>query len=140
VAFDAGRDEWRTFRVDRIASAEPAGGRFAPREPPNAAAFVAAGVTTAPYRYQARVLVGAAASALASLVPPTVGVLTPVSDDSCMLATGSDSLDALAFHLTALGAEFSVLEPPELIDHLSSMAARMLRACANPEGTAPGPG
>ena len=110
------------------------------REAPDAAAFVVAAVTSAPYRYRARVLVNATPAELARLIPPTVGTVEPASGDHCLLSTVSDSLDALAVHLVALGAEFRVLEPPELIERLQVLADRMRRACANPGGTAPDPG
>jgi predicted DNA-binding transcriptional regulator YafY len=128
VAFDSGADDWRTFRVDRISRAEASRGRFAPRKAPDAAAFVAAQVSTAPYRYRARVLVRASASALAELVAPTVGVIEDLGKGECVLSTGSDSLDALAFHLAALGAEFEVQEPPELVEHMRLLADRLARA------------
>jgi predicted DNA-binding transcriptional regulator YafY len=130
MAFDVGKQDWRSFRVDRITSAETAGGRFVPRDPPDAAAFVAASVTSAPYRYQARVVVHATPAELARLIPPTVGTVEPASGGRCLLSTGSDSLDALAVHLVALGAEFSVLEPPELIERLQVLADRIHRVAS----------
>jgi predicted DNA-binding transcriptional regulator YafY len=51
VARDIDRDDWRTFRADRIEGPQPTGIRFVPADPPDAAAFVARAVTTAPYRY-----------------------------------------------------------------------------------------
>lgn len=46
VAWDCEREDWRTFRVDRIERAAPDGTRFAERPPPSddAAAFVAASI------------------------------------------------------------------------------------------------
>lgn len=127
VAFDAGRDDWRTFRVDRISELEVTG-RFAPRNPPNPASFVGTAITTAPYRYQAQVLLHAPAGALAGQVAPTTGVLTAAGGDRCVLSTGSDSLNAMTYHLLALGVEFTVLEPAELIEHLRDVAGRLARA------------
>jgi len=132
VALDTERDDWRTFRADRIGEPRLTGVRFVPRDPPDAAAFVARAVTTAPYRYQARVLVHAPAATVAALVPPTVGVLESAGSDSCILTSGSDSLDALAFHVAMLDAEFTVLEPPELTGRLRSLAARMNAGAARP--------
>jgi predicted DNA-binding transcriptional regulator YafY len=131
MAFDAGRDDWRTFRVDRISRPEVTG-RFAPRDPPDPASFVRAAITTAPYRYQAKVLLHAPAHALAGQVAPTTGALTPVDDDRCVLATGSDSLSAITYHLLALGVEFTVLEPAELIEHMRGVAGRLARATGWP--------
>ena len=127
MAFDADRDDWRTFRVDRISEPEVTG-RFAPRDPPDPASFVGAAITTAPYRYQAKVLLHGSAEALAGQIAPTTGVLTPVGDGRCLLSTGSDSLNLMTYHLLALGVEFTVLEPAELIEHLRAVADRLNRA------------
>src|SRR3954453_19128123 len=63
VAWDRGRDAWRTFRVDRIAKPAAAGARFAPRRLPggDVAAFVSQSLRNAPYRYEARVTLKAPA-------------------------------------------------------------------------------
>ena len=135
VAWDIDRDEWRTFRVDRMAPPVATGGRFVPRDPPDAAAFVGHAVTTAPYRYRARVRLAAPASQIAAAVPPTVGVVEALDERTCVLTVGAHSLDLIAVHLAALGAEFTVLEPPELAAHLRTLAGRLARA-ADP-GTRP---
>src|SRR6266516_1996404 len=104
MALDLERDGWRTFRVERIIGSPQAAGRFVPRDTPDPAAFVAAAVTSAPYRYQARVLVRAPARVVAEEFSRTSGIVSDAGADSCLLTTGSDSLGALTFHLTALGA------------------------------------
>jgi predicted DNA-binding transcriptional regulator YafY len=128
VARDIGRAEWRTFRADRIGDPRPTGARFVPRDPPDAAAFVARAVTTAPYRYRARILVHAPATVVAEQVPPSAGVLDAAGPDSCVLTSGSDSLDAIAFHVVMMGLRFTVLEPPELIEHMRLLAGRLAEA------------
>ncbi len=128
LARDIDRDDWRTFRVDRIGSLGTPGPRFTPREAPDAAAFVAHAITTAPYRYRARVLLQAPASVIAERVPPTVATVEPVDEATCTLTTGADSLDAIAFHLAMLGTDFTVLEPPELLAHVRTLADRLYRA------------
>ncbi len=128
VARDVDRDAWRTFRLDRVQAPAMTGVRFVPHDPPDAAAFVANAVTTAPYRYRARVLLHASPAVIGAQLPPTVGIIEAKSDTSCLLTTGSDSLDGLAFHLGHLGCDFTVLDPPELISHLRTLADRMLRS------------
>jgi len=128
VARDMDRREWRTFRVDRIEAPGLAGVRFVPADPPDAAAFVARAVTTAPYRYQARILVHASADVVAEHVPPTVGVLAPAGPAACLLTIGSDSLDALALHAAMLDLDFTVLAPPELTARLATLAGRLSTA------------
>jgi len=125
MAFDVERGDWRTFRVDRIIASAEAGSRFVPREPPDPAAFVARAVTSAPYRYQARVLVHAPAQVVAEEFSRTSGVVTDAGAGACLLTTGSDSLGALTFHLAALGVDFTVLEPQELIDFVARTAERL---------------
>src|SRR3954471_13160595 len=57
VAWDRGRDDWRVFRIDRLAKPVATGIRFAPRTLPgkDAAAFVEQSITGRPNRYEARV-------------------------------------------------------------------------------------
>jgi predicted DNA-binding transcriptional regulator YafY len=128
VARDLDRDDWRTFRVDRIDAPQVTGVRFIPRDPPDAASFVAAGVTAAQYRFRARVLMHAPAQVIAEQVAPTSGVIEPVDADTCLLTTGADALDSIAFHLAWLGVDFTVLGPPELIEHVRALAGRLRRA------------
>jgi predicted DNA-binding transcriptional regulator YafY len=138
LARDTARDDWRTFRVDRIGQARPAGPRFVPREAPDAAAFVARSVTTAPYRYQVRALVHAPLAEVAEQITPRTGMLEPAGEDRCVLTTGSDSLQGIACHLAAMGPEFTIIEPPELIAVVRELAGRLdrsaLRAGPNREG------
>ncbi|GAA4427083.1 YafY family protein [Georgenia halophila] len=55
VAWDVGRDDWRTFRVDRLSGLQPTGVRVAPRELPaeDAAEFVLAAHSPTSSNYQA---------------------------------------------------------------------------------------
>ena len=57
VAWDRGREDWRTFRVDRLTRPAATGVRFTPRRLPakDAAAFVRASIIGAPNRFEARV-------------------------------------------------------------------------------------
>ncbi len=128
VARDRDRDDWRSFRADRITGPQPTGARFTPADPPDAAAFVAESVTSAPYRYRARIRVHAPAEAVAERFPPTTGVVEAVDAHHCLLVTGADSLTLIALHVVLLGHDFTVLEPPELIDELAALAARLTAA------------
>ena len=125
VARDNDRDDWRTFRADRIDDPRPTGIRFTPRDPPDAAAFVAESVTAAPYRFRTRVQVHAPAHVVAESVPPTTGIVEAVGPDSCLLITGADSLALIVVHLARLGHHFTVLEPPELVEELGMLANRL---------------
>ncbi|WP_055590001.1 helix-turn-helix transcriptional regulator [Peterkaempfera griseoplana] len=137
VAWDTDRDDWRTFRVDRVEPRLPTGPRFAPREPPegDVAAYVARNASAAAWRYRARVTVHAPAEVVAELVNPAVGVVEPVDGTSCILDTGADSVEALGVHLGLLGHDFDVSGPPELLAHLAELARRYARSTpSGPDG------
>jgi hypothetical protein len=108
----------------------PAGPRFPPRDPPEggAAAFAQRGISTGAYTYRARVRLNAPAAEVAEWVTPTTGTIEPLDEQSCILETGANSLDALGVWMGAFGVEFAVLEPPELVEHLHVLAARFTRA------------
>jgi predicted DNA-binding transcriptional regulator YafY len=130
VAWDVDRQDWRTFRVDRIAPRVPTGPRFAPREGPagGAAAYVARGVSAAAWRHWSRVLVHAPAEVVTDRINPAVGVVEAVDEHTCILSTGADSLTTLAVYLGMLDLDFEVAEPPELVSHLRELTARYARS------------
>jgi predicted DNA-binding transcriptional regulator YafY len=99
--------------------------RFKPREHPDPVDYVRRSVTSAPYRYLARVRVHAPAAQLRSMVPPQVGQVEDDGDGWCVFVLGGDSLDWIAAHLARLGFEARVLEPPELRDALVRLASRL---------------
>lgn len=129
VAFDVDRDAWRTLRVDRVAEPQPTGQRITDRQAPDAAELVSRSVSTAPYRHRARVRLDAPVDVVADRVPPTVAELTS-DGDTTILSTGADDLTVIALHVAALGIEFTVLAPPELVDIVRGMADRLSRAAA----------
>ena len=133
LAMDVDRRAWRTFRVDRVGEARRTGHRFVPDpDPPDAATTVSESITTAPYRHHAVVAFPSTSKAeLARRIPPTVGAIRSAGRGAgagCVLTTGADDLESLAGHLVALGFDFEVREPPELVAHLRTVAARLRRA------------
>ncbi|WP_034591053.1 helix-turn-helix transcriptional regulator [Hamadaea tsunoensis] len=125
VARDLDRDDWRTFRADRISGPRGTGVRFTPVDPPDAAAYVADSITSGPYRHQATIQVYAPAAAVAAKVPPTVAVVEDVDGRSCLLRIGADSLGLIALHMALLGPAFRVLGPPELVAEMTLLADRL---------------
>ncbi len=138
-AWDIQKPDWRTFRVDRLSMRVPIGPRFSPRPLPaeDLANYLAMGMTTNPYRYQAVLTMHGSIKEVADEVPPTIGVVEPIDEDTCTLRIGSDSLDQLAVWVAAFGFEFDIREPPELVERLRTLTARLQRA-AWPSG-APNP-
>jgi predicted DNA-binding transcriptional regulator YafY len=131
VAWDVTRDDWRTFRVDRVDGAVTTAERFLPRSPPedgDLRAYVSRSVALAPYGVQARIVVHAPLELAIERIPPSAGVLEALDDARCVLLTGAHSLDALAFWMAMTGLDFEVEHPPELVDHLRDLHARLGRA------------
>jgi predicted DNA-binding transcriptional regulator YafY len=130
VAWDCDREDWRTFRVDRLERPAPAGARFTPRALPGGdpAAYVAANLAGAATRHQARVTLYAPAAQVAARASYLGGSVEPLDAGSCELRASDDSLDWLASRIAMLDVEFQVHEPPELAVRLLELAARFTRA------------
>jgi predicted DNA-binding transcriptional regulator YafY len=130
VAWDRNREDWRTFRVDRMAGPAGAGTRFSPRKLPakDPAAYVERSIRGAPNQYEARVTVHAPAEDVLRRVPTHAGRIEPIDDHTCEYRTGDDNLEWLALRIMMLGADFTLEEPPELAEHLRGVAERLRRA------------
>lgn len=130
VAWDVEREDWRTFRADRIEPRTPTGPRFSPREVPggDVAAYVSGRVSGAAWRHHARVTVHAPARAVIERINPAVGTVEAVDSQSCVLVTGADTVQTLAVHLALLDFDFEVTGPEELVLHLRRLADRYARS------------
>jgi predicted DNA-binding transcriptional regulator YafY len=130
VAWDVDRDDWRTFRVDRITPRPPHGPRFAPRTPPaeDLAAYVSRGVSTRAYASHAVIRLHVPLQEAADRVSPSAGTLEAEGERSCLLRTGAASLDVMVIHVMLMGFEFEVLEPVGLIDAIRTARDRLSSA------------
>ncbi len=130
VAWDRGREDWRSFRVDRLTNPGATGVRFEPRRLPtkDAASYVEQSITRAPSRFEAKVTLHASADEITSRIPAHWGRVEPVDTDRCEYRAGDDDLRWLALRIAMLGVDFEVQEPPELVDHVRALASRLARA------------
>jgi predicted DNA-binding transcriptional regulator YafY len=130
LCWDRTAEEWRTFRVDRVASELSVVGRFPLREPPadDVAAYVSRAISSAPYRYQGKILLHVAAEVAAERVSPASGLIEARDAGSCVLHVGGRSLDEFPVYVAQLGFEFEVLEPPELVEQVRVLAGLFGRA------------
>jgi predicted DNA-binding transcriptional regulator YafY len=128
VAYDRDRQDWRSFRVDRISGPEATGQRFRPRELPaeDAPSFVRAGIQSRPQRYAVRVRFDAPAAT----IDADVGQWASVEPDGagCVMTMNTDTLDWPMMVLARLDCEFTVDGPAELVDLLARAAARFARS------------
>ncbi|MFG1754294.1 helix-turn-helix transcriptional regulator [Streptosporangium sandarakinum] len=137
VAWDLDREDWRTFRADRIVPRLPAGPRFAPRELPGGTvtAFVtgrflgadgSGGSGGRPCRGE--VILGLPAAEVSPYVRD--GVVEELGPDRCRLVLGSWSWTGLASAVGRFDADIEVVGPAELKDAFARLARRFAAASA----------
>ncbi|GAA2250854.1 DeoR family transcriptional regulator [Streptomyces ruber] len=134
VAWDLDREDWRTFRADRITPRTPTGPRFTPREVPGGevAAFVAGrfqgtdGPGGRPCRGE--VILGLPAAVVSRYTHD--GVVEELGPDRCRLVLGSWSWTGLAAAVGGFDADIEVVGPPELKEAFARLARRYADAAA----------
>ncbi len=132
VAFDPQRDDWRTFRVDRLKETRSTGHRFKLRDLPSddVAAWVASKIRAVQQQVYGKVLVRLPAADVVARMGPWLqgGGVEPVDDESCLLTLGARTHADLAFWIGVLDADFQVVDPPGLAEAVARMAHRYARA------------
>ena len=137
-ARDRGSESLRTFRADRITSATIG----APAEPPepgfDPVAHVVQMLARLPYAWAIEVQVDAPVEEIAARIPATLAELR-AEGGGTRLEMRADSLAWVAGVLAGMGAEFHVIRPGELRDHLGQLATRLSSAASavRPRGVNP---
>ncbi|QIS03591.1 WYL domain-containing protein [Nocardia brasiliensis] len=133
VAWDVDRQDWRTFRVDRVDDPFVTGMRCAPRALPaaDAAAFVTEQLARSRPVRRVVLRVHAGVAELADTFRVRPDELEPVDAHTCLIRTAADSLEWTALRIAHLDVEFEVLEPPEMRAVLSELSAKLARAAGN---------
>ncbi|GAA1757259.1 helix-turn-helix transcriptional regulator [Nonomuraea bangladeshensis] len=135
LAWDLDRNDWRTFRADRITPKVPTGPRFTPREPPagDVATFIAArfrgsdpATGTADWPCQGEVILHLPAADVAPYLHD--GIVEELGPGRCRLVLGSWSWHGLAAALGRFDADIEVVGPPELRNAFERLARRYARA------------
>lgn len=139
LAWDLDRDDWRTFRIDRMTPRSPTGPRFAPRDVPgdDVATFVAARFrgnadpnTGDRWPCEGTVILHMPASDIAPYLNDGDGTVEPLGPDRCRLAMGAWSWAGLAASIARADADIEVIEPPELAQAFTELARRAADAAA----------
>ncbi|MFN0104128.1 MAG: helix-turn-helix transcriptional regulator [Bryobacteraceae bacterium] len=128
AAWDLDRQDWRTFRVDRIGPRPACGERFAarPAPPGDLAAFVTEGYWRSLETCRARVKLSLPLEEAARRMPG--GIFEAVDEGLCYWELGAASYEKLALHLAWMGAEFTVEGPAELVEAVRRVGERYGRA------------
>jgi predicted DNA-binding transcriptional regulator YafY len=129
VAWDQRRDDWRTFRLDRLREPRLAGGRFRTREIPggDAANFVATSLGSGSRDREATLAIDAAFTELEDVLQWVDYALEKTETESCSVKVRSEDLGRLAMTVAriALTAPVTVIEPAELADTIEQLAAHL---------------
>jgi predicted DNA-binding transcriptional regulator YafY len=142
VAWDLARDDWRIFRVDRLAGVTATGGRAAPRALPaaDAAEFVASKLRNLWPTAPAVVDVDAPADVLRARLGQAPGEVDSLPGGTSRWRVDADRIDWMAIRLLMLDLPFRVQSPPALIDRLRTFGDRARRATTPGTPESPGPG
>lgn len=129
VAWDVRRDDWRTFRLDRLERARLAGGRCGVRELPggDAAAFVAQSIRSMPQPAWALLDVDAPADTVRKALHWSETQIDERDDGSCRVRIEGGNDDALLRVVTWLAAHHAVavVEPPSLATRVDEVVAHL---------------
>ncbi|MGW6309624.1 helix-turn-helix transcriptional regulator [Streptomyces niveus] len=133
VAWDLHREDWRTFRVDRVRPRTPTGPRFEPRALPggNVSAFVTSRFrgndgTTTDWPCRGEVVLHLPAADVAPFAQD--GIVEELGPHHCRLTLGSWSWTGLAAALGRFDTDIEVVGPPELAAAFGDLAARYAHA------------
>jgi predicted DNA-binding transcriptional regulator YafY len=131
VAFDVDRDDWRTFRIDRIRGRVRVGERCRRRMVPGGdpAAYVRQQISTdrasdgeAP---PGRIRLSAPAARMRARVPGRYATIEPDGESACVVTTrGAWSRNFLIW-MAMLDEPMEVLGPPELAEAARALVARL---------------
>ncbi|MFT7837937.1 WYL domain-containing protein [Saccharothrix sp. BKS2] len=128
VAWDLDREDWRTFRADRITPRVPTGPRFTPRDLPGGevATFVTGRFRgsdgSGDWPCRGEVILDLPAAAVSRHTRD--GVVEELGPDRCRLVLGSWSWPGLAAAVGRFDADFEVVGPAELGDACAHLARR----------------
>lgn len=131
LAYDPDRDDWRSFRVDRIhqpvRTYRPNTARELPA--PDAASYIIRSFATATYRYTAHMTVRLSADSIrAGIFGPIPGTLEDHAPDECTVRLSANSAELVTQYvvaIAALGAEFTLDAPAEITNRLHQLAERL---------------
>ena len=131
VAWDQDREDWRTFRVDRVQQVAAVGSQFIPRKfPGDIVAYVSQSIRYTAYTHRVRLKLVGAYDVLRKRVPNWCGQLERLDDEHCSLNMGADSPEMLVTLMVMTGMEFEMLDSHELKPDIRRIVERLARSFA----------
>ncbi|MFF3275950.1 helix-turn-helix transcriptional regulator [Streptomyces chrestomyceticus] len=136
LAHDTGKEDWRIYRLDRVAQPTPTRRRFTPRTVPGGdpAAYVATKIATAPTRHRAVATVHAPAETVRRRTGALPDRVKPLNENACIVDCSGNHLPGIAQHLAALDANYTLDADPQVTDYLRHTAERLHHAATSQAG------
>jgi len=129
VAWDLDREDWRTFRVDRVQQVAGVGSQFVPRKfPGDIVAYVQQSIRYSAYTHRVRLRLRGTIEVLTKQVSPWCGKLERMDDGHCSLEMSADSLEMLVTLMVMTGMEFEMLDAHELKPEMRKVVERLAKA------------
>jgi predicted DNA-binding transcriptional regulator YafY len=127
LAYDCDRNDWRTFRVDRLRDPRPLRNTFQRRPLPDddVARFVRDQVGSVIANRRVKLEVRATPDELRPWIDRR-GSIEELAEGWCRVTIQTDRFHWIALMLTSVEAPFIVVDPPELIDELRHQARFLL--------------
>lgn len=117
-AWDLDREDWRTFRLDRMQEVRASTFAFTPRTTPDIEAHVRSSLSYDAYPQGVTVRFLAPFEDVAPRIPALVGTVTADGAEACILRTGAANLQWTAMHLAGMQLPLEVIDPPELHEEI----------------------
>lgn len=130
LGFNVEREDWEIYLVDGLEPRTPPWGpRFTPRPLPasDLRAFISRRLPPAMWKHLATVTLAAPAQAIRALLAPAEGTIEELDDGFCRAVIGGESLNSIAVTLARLDVDFTIEDPPELLNHVARLAERLTR-------------
>ncbi|MCW2880295.1 MAG: helix-turn-helix, type 11 [Sphaerisporangium sp.] len=135
TGLDRLKQEIRTFRLDRVASAVPLVDGFPDPGDFDPVAQVMASLSSVPYRHEVRVLLETTLAEARRRLPPSVASLSE-TEGGVLMVGRAERLDGMATMLAGLGWPFTVIAPDALRDEVAALAVRLRAYGAREPGPA----
>jgi predicted DNA-binding transcriptional regulator YafY len=131
VAWDLDRQDWRSFRLDRLSEPRRTGAPFQPRALPyeDAATFLRVSIESVARQLQVEAIVDASADDVRSRLGAWASV-EDLTGGRCRVRMASDALEWPTVALCTLGVSFEIVGPPEMVEFARSCAERLQNAAA----------
>lgn len=133
VAYDLDRDDWRTFRLDRMTNPRIGTWRFTPRPGADAAtARLDEPIPSDAWRHRVEVHIHAGLDVVAADIPHRAGRLRSLGPDLTEFVGGEEDPAQAAWWLARIRHDFTVVGDEQVRQAVADLGSRLSAAAADP--------